>query len=379
MMGHRGHGEGSIFQRKSDGRWVAAVTVTDASGRTRRVRHYAKTRAEARATLRELQRRQEAGVHLTARSFTLAAYLDQWLSASVKPSVRPRTYEGYESIVRVRVVPRIGGLKLPQVTPAIVQQLYTELSTAGLSSRSVIHTHACLHKAFSQALRWGLIARNPCDAVDPPRAEHAEMRTLSSEQMTRFLEATKEDRLHALYVVAASAGLRLGELLGLQWHDLDLDASRLQVRRSLQRHRNAGLVFSEPKTSRSRRTVLLSQRAVVALREHRKRQLAERLALGPMWQDHDLVFCNLMGGPLDPGTVSSGFGVALKRAGLPTVRFHDLRHTCATLLLQAGTHPKVVSEMLGHTTIVLTLDTYSHVVPAMHAEAAATMDALLGT
>ncbi|HMM43469.1 MAG TPA: site-specific integrase, partial [Thermomicrobiales bacterium] len=212
-----------------------------------------------------------------------------------------------------------------------------------------------------------------------PRAERREMTTLSREQVERLLAATVADRDHAIYVLAVTTGLRQGELLGLRWSDVDFDAGRLAVQRSLQRQQGKGLVFVEPKTARSRRSVTLSQRAVAALRDHRVRQLEERLALGSEWQDVSLVFPNLTGGPMDGPTLTGRFKAALVLAGLPVIRFHDLRHSAATLLLEEGIHPKVVQELLGHSTITLTLDTYSHVTATMHDQAATTMDRLFGS
>jgi integrase len=375
-QGRRGHTEGSIYQEAS-GRWVAAVTQYDASGKRRRVRRFGKTRTEARKKLKELQQQQEQGVQLTDGNVTMQQFLTRWLEDSVRPSVRPRTYEGYESIVRVRVIPRIGRQSLNKVTPAVLQRLYSDLARAGLSARSIHHTHRVLHKAFKQAMRWGLIPRNPTEAVDSPRAQQAEMKTLTIEEVNCLLDGTREHRLHALYVVAVSTGMRLGELLALKWDDIDEPNRRLFVRRSVQRTRG-GLVFVPPKTAKSRRTVILTSMALDALKEHRRRQAEERLRIGPEWEDQGLVFPNVTGGPQDPGTMSTRFKDVLVRLGLSRVRFHDLRHTAASLLLSAGTHPKVVSEMLGHATIVLTLDTYSHVIPAMHSHAAETMDRLLG-
>ena len=369
----RGHHEGRVRQR-TDGSWEARVSIP--GGRTKS--YYAKTRRDAQDKLRAALRDLDAGVDLAADHQTVARFLDRWLSASVKPAVRTKTYEGYESIVRVRVVPRIGRVPLDRLTALDLQGLYGDLQRAGLSNRSVHHTHRVLHRAFSQAVRWQLLPRNPCDGATPPRPERAEMRVLGREQVAAFLDATRDLPAHALYVLAVTTGMRQGELLGLQWADVDLDAARLAVRRALQRQNAAGLVFVEPKTSRSRRTILLSQRAVVALREHRRRQLEDRLLSGAAWQDHDLVFANPSGGPLDGSWQRALFKEALRRAELPAIRFHDLRHTAATLLLAQGVHPKVVSEMLGHATITLTLDTYSHLVPVMHAQAAAAMDAVLG-
>jgi integrase len=276
------------------------------------------------------------------------------------------------------VVTHIGKRQLAKVTSLDLQQLYSDLQEAGLSARSVHHTHQVLHRAFVQAVRWDLIPRNPCDGVTPPRPNCSEMHVLTREQVNALLAATTGPQLRALYTLAVTTGMRAGELYGLRWGNVDLSAGRLRVRRALQRQRGNGLVFVTPKTVRSRRTIMLSKWAVSVLREHRTRQLEQRLSAGPLWHDQDLVFCGTAGKPLDPSTETGQFSDTLKRAGLPHVRFHDLRHTAATLLLAQGTHPKVVSEMLGHGTIALTLDTYSHLVPALHEQAAATMDALFG-
>jgi integrase len=290
--------------------------------------------------------------------------------------VRTKTYGGYESIVRVRVNPRIGGVRLSKVTPVVLQQLYTYLLESGLSTRSVNHTHRVLHKAFGQAMKWGIIPRNPCDATDPPRPKTTEMQTLTSDQVNTLLEGTAGELNQALYLLAVSSGLRLGELLGLRWSDVDFDGKRLFVRRALQQTRG-GLEFVEPKTAKSRRAVMLSTSAIAGLKEHRRQQVEERLSLGRAWNDQDLVFPNTIGEPSDPGTASTHFQAVLKRLGLPKIRFHDMRHTCASLLLQAGTHPKIVQEMLGHSTITLTMDTYSHSIPSTHTEAADTMENIL--
>ncbi len=356
-------------------RFIAAVTDQQTG---KRKSLYGKTRREVAERLKVALRDQQQGLPVVSEKLTVAQYLTRWLEASAKPSVKTKTYEGYESIVRVRVVPRIGRTTLSKVTPLDLQVLYADLQRDGLSSRSAHHTHRVLHRAFGQAVRWNLIPRNPCDGVTPPKPKRSEMRVLSQAQVGAFLDATRDHPAHALYVLAVTTGMRQGELLGLRWEDVDLDATRLVVRRALQRQNEAGLVFVEPKTSRSRRTIVLSQRAVAALRRHRTRQLEQRLLVGSDWQDQDLVFCNQVGGPLDPSWQRQTFYDALRLADLPTIRFHDLRHTAATLLLVRGVHFKVVSEMLGHATVTLTLDTYSHLVPVLHAQAAAAMDELLG-
>lgn len=369
----RGHNEGT-FRRRQDGLWEARLSLPN--GKRKSV--YGRTRRDAQDKLRAAQRDLDAGLDLSAERQTLAQYVERWLSASVKPSVKVKTYEGYESILRVRVVPRLGRKLLARLTPLDVQALYADLEVAGLSDRSIHHTHRVLRLALSQAVRWGLIGRNPCDGATPPRPRRAEMHVLTQAQVAVFLEATRDHPSYALYVLAITTGMRQGELFGLKWADIQLDEGKLVIRRALQRQNEAGLVFIEPKTPRSRRTILLSQRAIDALREHRGRQLRKRLMLEAEWNDTDIVFCNDTGRPLDPGWQRQVFQQALKRTGLPVIRFHDLRHTAATLLLSQDVHPKVVSEMLGHATISLTLDTYSHLVPAMHAQAAAAMDVLLG-
>lgn len=255
----------------------------------------------------------------------------------------------------MRVVPQLGRKALSLLTALDLQALYTDLARSGL-----------------------LLSRNPCDGTTPPRPKRAEMRILTQVQVATLFSVIRDHPAHALDVLAVTTGMRQGELFGLKWDDIDLDASRLMVRGALQRQNEAGLVFIEPKTARSRRTILLSQRVIAALREHRRRQLEDRLLLASEWHDLNLVFCGVDGRTPDPGWQRQVFQQVLRANDLPVVRFHYLRHTAATMLFAQNVHPKVVSEMFGHATISLTLDTYSHLVPALHAQAAAAMDAMLG-
>ena len=369
MATRRGHNEGTIRLR-TDGRWEAVVSLPGGQRRSL----YGKTRKEVQEKLRGALRDLEAGLDLSKGRLTVSQFLERWLSDSVKPSVKVKTWEGYESIVRVRVVPNLGSKSLDRLTSLDVQSLYSALGESGLSSLSIKHTHRVLHRAMVQAVRWNLVVRNPCDGATPPQAQRREMNVLTEEQVNVFLEATSDHPAHALYVLAITTGMRLGELLGLKWTDINMEAGKLFVNRSLQRQNDAGIVFVEPKTARSRRTIQLSQLALSALRRHKTRQNEQRLFHGPEWHDTGLVFTNLVGEAPDPGWQRQVFQKALADAGLPTIRFHDLRHTAATLLLAKGVHVKVVSEMLGHTTITLTLDTYAHSLPSMHEQAASAMD-----
>jgi integrase len=361
----RANGEGSVYQRK-DGRWAASLTLP----RGKRKHFLGHTRDEVSRKLTGALADQQKGVPVISNNQSVSIYLSHWLE-SIKSSVRPRTYDSYDLNVR-RLQPLIGRTRLNSLSPAIVERAYGE----GLSKRSVVHAHTVLHNALKKAVQWGLLGRNPTEAVSVPRAEQTEMKTLNEEQVRALFEVTAADRLHALYVLLATTGLRLGEATGLRWQDVDMAKGTVTVRRALQRQRGAGLVFVEPKTKTSRRNVYLANGAVEALSGHRKRQLVERLLTGADWKGLDLVFCRTDGGPLEPSGVPQRLHTILKNAGLPDLRVHDLRHTAATLQLEKGTHPKIVQEMLGHSSIALTLDVYSHVTPGLHAEAAKKMDSL---
>jgi integrase len=275
------------------------------------------------------------------------------------------------------VVPTLGRTTLSDVSPRDIQALYSQKISQGLSPRSVLHLHRVIHRALGHAQRWGLVDKNQADLVEPPRPEPREMRALSPDEARRVLEAAAGDRFEALYVLAMTTGMRQGELLGLRWRDVDVDTRSVRVTGSLQYIPGQGLRVSSPKTARSRRNVLLSELAAGALRRHRRRQDVERQGSAE-WEDNDLVFPNRRGRPMyATNLLARSFAGLLKGAGVPKIRFHDLRHTAATLLLGQGVHPKVVSEMLGHTNTSITLDLYSHATPTMQREAAGAFDRLL--
>jgi len=242
----------------------------------------------------------------------------------------------------------------------------------------VVHLHNVLHRALSHAQRRGLVETNVTKLVDPPRAQRHEMQSLSPEEARRFLKVVRGDRLEALYVLAITTGMRQGELHALRWRDVDLAGGALRVTSSIQYVKGKGLHMSSPKTQRSRRQVMLSKTAVEALARRREAQHRERARQGDKWQDGDFIFTSRNGQPIyATNVVNRWFPKLLRSAGLPRIRFHDLRHTAATLLLGQGVHPKIVSEMLGHTSIGITLDLYSHATPTIQKEATAAFDRLL--
>ena len=365
--------KGDGITKRKDGRFMARYTVQTPNG-PRRKTIYGKKYREVEQKLAEARGDAARGLIFDADNLKLGEYLDRWLADSVSDTVRPTTFERYEQIVRIHIRPALGNLKIKNVTPAHVRGLYREKLEAGLSPRTVQYIHVTLHKALKQAVADGLIPRNATEAVTPPQVRKEEIRPLTAEQVKAFFAIERDDRLEALYVLAVHTGLRQGELLGLKWDDVDLEAGTLQVRRTLTTAKG-GPVLTAPKTKGSRRTVKLSQTALEALKSHLDGQLKEIDLAGDLWRENGLIFASESGEPLDRRYITTHhFKPLLKKAGLPQIRFHDLRHTCATLLLSKNVNPKVVSEMLGHTTIAITLDTYSHVLPNMQSEAAAAME-----
>jgi integrase len=368
----RGNGEGGVSRRK-DGSWMSRYTVQTPAGRKRKVL-YAKSQAEARRKLTEALADRDRGLTYDAEGLTVEGYLARWLKDSVRGSVKATTYQSYGSLVRLHVCPTLGGTKLTALTPAHVQTLYRRKLDEGLAPKTVKHIHTTLHRALKQAVRWSLVPRNAAAEVDPPRVQTPEMCPLSPVQARTLLQAARGNRLEALYVLAVTTGMRQGELLGLAWEDLDPEVGVVRVRRTLTLAKG-GPRLTEPKTRGSRRSIRLTASAVEALERHRVRQDSEGAAAGDRWNDWDLVFCTRPGTPIRRDNLhDKHWKPLLRRAGLPDIRFHDLRHTCATLLLTKGVHPKIVSEMLGHSSIAITLDTYSHVIPGMGDVAASAME-----
>ncbi len=353
----------------------------------KRRRAYCTTSTKREAGRKEARLRHEAntGLDVQPTKITLAQHLRRWLAA-MRPNLTPSTYNRYEGLMRHQMIPYIGGMTLSKLRPLHIQQLYDHLyregrvaGDGGLSGKTILQVHRVLSKALKQAVRWQLIPRNVCQSVEPPRARHRELRTLSPEETRRLLEvAGAEDSIYGdTVIIGLHSGMRLGELLGLRWEDIDLDDGRLAVRRTLHYIPGEGIIYREPKTARSRRTVLLGDVALDTLRRTRRRQLRMRLSLGPAYQDHSFIFATTVGTPIFPSNLRRAFRRMVEKAGVDALRFHDLRHTHASLLLARGVHPKVVSERLGHASIAITLDTYSHVLPSLQEEAVRDLDAWL--
>jgi integrase len=369
---------GSIFRRGN--RWTVQIERDrdPLTGRRRREFHSYPTKREAEDArvriLADLQR----GEHVSPDKLTVRAFLvDEWLPAA-RPSLRTSTAESYELNIR-RVCERIGERRLQSLTSVMLNRLYGELGER-LAPRTVRYVHTVLRQALADAVAWQLLPRNPADRTRPPSASAVSdmpPRTWSARQLDAFLVHVRDDRLFAAWRVGAMTGLRRGELLGLGWDAVDFETGRLAITRTL----IAGTGeprLSEPKTKRGRRSIALDAETVDVLRDHADAQLDEQLAWGDAYEGQGLVFCRENGTAIRPRTFSRSFDHHVADAGLPKIRLHDLRHTHATLALEAGVHPKVISERLGHATIAITLDTYSHAIPAMEEEAAERIAALLG-
>lgn len=311
MSKKRGNGEGTLHRRKNGG-WCAQYTVHTAEGPKRKT-VYGKTRREVDEKLTKAKADRERGLVFEAGNLKLGEYLERWLVDSVRGSVRVKTYKGYETAVRVHVVPSLGEIKLKNVTPTHLRVLYREKLHAGLSTRTVQYLHVTLRRALGQAVKDGLIPRNVAEVVNAPRVVNKQMQPLTSEQARAFVEAAKGDRYEVLYVLAVTTGLRRGELLGLKWEDLDLDAGVLRVKRALAPDART---FAQPKTAKARRSVRLTSGAVRALERHRERQSQARQRLGALWQEHGLVFPSMVGTPLNPeNLVKRSFKPLLERMG----------------------------------------------------------------
>ena len=365
--------------RKRGNMWVVVVeTGKDEDGRRRQKWHSGfRTRREASGALTEILSRLQTGGYVEPSRQDLRAFLTEWLEA-VKARLKPSTYHSYSMNIERHIIPALGSTSLQNLSAPGLNAFYGRLletgrlrgGTGGLSPRTVRYIHMILRQALAAAVKWNKVSRNAADSADPPKPRNAdEMRTWSAEELRDFLLHVKDDRLYAAWVVAAQTGLRRGELLGLHWREVDVENGRVAITQTLLVVQDK-MTWDTPKTAKARRSVALDATTLNVLKDHRRRQLEERLAWGPAYEDNDLAFARENGAPIHPHRFSHWFGAHVKAAGLPRIRFHDLRHTHATLALAAGIHPKVVSERLGHASVSFTLDRYSHNIPALEEEAA---------
>lgn len=369
---------GSI-KKKREGVFIVSVFLgRDVAGKRRYVaKQINGTKKEAQTYLNNALRDLDAGTFAAPTSLTINSYLDRWLEAAARPRVSRRTADGYAALLARYVREPLGQRRLDGLRALDIQKVYGEMQTRGLSARIVRHTHSALQNALKQAVKWGILSRNPAEYVELPRVPHTERRVLSAMEAARFLDAAGTMPHGLIFEFALLSGMRPEEYLALQWSDVDTERGTSQVRRALVRHKKAW-TFEEPKTARSRRTVHLPTSLLRKLTAHRRKQAADRLKAGAAWHAHDLVFCSEQGTPHSiPNLTYRYFRPILTKAELPRIRLYDLRHTHATLLLAENEHPKVVSERLGHASITLTLDTYSHVLPTMQVATTHKLESLL--
>ena len=367
---------GQIVKR-GEGVFVVRIFVgRDAEGRRKYQNQTVRgTKKDAQTVLNALLRDKDLGTLVQPTRKGFGEHAESWLETVVKPRVRNRTFIDYESMMRRYLMPNFGALPLGQITTELIQKHYFSMQKRGLSAQTVRHTHAVLNNIMKQAVRWRLVNANPCDHVDLPQVKRVEMKALDQSQATRFLEQAKKTEHFALFALLLTTGMRPGEALALRWCDIQLDRQTLSITRALS-GRSGNYRFEEPKTPKSRRTVPISTTVCNALRDLRSR--AEKEADGSLI-DLQLVFANRTGGALDLQNLNKReFKPILRAAGLdPSIRLYDLRHSCATLLLEGGVHVKVVSERLGHASAMQTLDRYSHVVPGLQESATVQLESML--
>lgn len=370
MPKKRGQNEGSIYIRK-DGRIIGAVSIQG-----KRIEKSFKTKTDAREWLKQTISQIDSGLNFQGAQYITSDYLQDWL-VTKKNHIRPNTLKQYEQVIKQHIDPVIGSIKLRDLTPIMLQKFYNRKLENGTSENTVALIHRVLRCALRQAYMMGLIVRNPLISIRCPKPTRKEMKILNEAQVRNLLLASKGTNLEALLHLAVTTGLRMGEIIGLKWEDLEMNSATLKVQRQVQREKGRGLVFSQPKSLKSRRVIILGSTTVEKLKQHFHQQDWSRLIAGERWEENNLIFPNTVGRPMEHSRLLKEYKEILGMAGLPIIRFHDLRHTAATLMLQAGIHPKIVQETLGHADISLTMNTYSHALPTLQREAAEKMDELV--
>ena len=370
------------IRRRGKKSWAVILDLgRDAIGKRKQKWHTVRgTKKDAEAVLARLVHELGTGEYVEPSKMLVREYLERWLKDYAGQSVSPKTLERYRQIIDGNITPAIGGYGLSKLKPLHIQSFYTEALTSGrkdgkggLSAQTVLHFHRILHRAMGQAVKWQLLARNPVDAVEPPRPERKEMVALDESGTAQLLKKLYGSILYMPVIIAVTTGMRRGELLALRWRNVDLKNGQITINQALEQTKD-GVRFKTPKTDRSRRGVALPSFVVDILKAHKKEQAETRLKLGPAYENNDLVLPRPDGTVWPPDSFSTVFAAFIRRSKLPHVRLHDLRHSHATQLLLQGVHPKVVSERLGHSKVGITLDTYSHVLPGMQEDAAEKID-----
>jgi integrase len=382
----RGNSEGSIY-RMTDGRWRAAVTVGfDADGKQIRKIFTKPTRHEVQDELTKALREQQLGLPIVSEKQTTAKFLDHWLEQVVKSRVRPKTLRTYSDLVKKHISPAIGDVPLGKLSPQKVREFLNAKLESGLSPRTVKHLLVTLRGALGVAVKDGQIPRNVAALVDPPRAPRPQVQAFAPDEARAFLDAVRGDRLEAVYTVAVAVGMRQGEILGLKWTDVNLETGMLTVRAALQRV-DRKLIQVEPKSTTSRRPVNLPSACLNALTRHKAKQDEERAWAGSRWQETGYVFTTRVGTPMDARDLLRGYyritrpktkpGQEPVKLPFPSIRFHDLRHSTATILLAQGVPARYITELLGHSQVSFTMQTYAHALPEVQRSVATKMDEIL--
>ncbi len=361
---HRaGHKEGSIYYVEARDRWVAEITLETG----KRKKAYCKTRQEAQRKKNEMLRELERGMLATGPQRKLGEYIQDWLENTHKSKLRLSVYLNYRKHVK-HIVAGLGDIWLQKLTPQQVQSFLTKKLDEGLSPKYVREMLGVLRLALKNAVQWGYISRNVCELVTRPRVPKHDIAPLTLEQAQRFRQHLQGHRFEVLITMAVVTGMRRGELLSLRWSDIDFQRNVLQVLHTVDRFTGYGYVEGEPKSAAGVRSIRLPGFLVEMLKQHQREQMA-RKRRAKRWEERDLVFPNLRGGYLHPNHLGEAFRALLEQAGLPPIRFHDLRHSAATILLSMGVNIKVIQEMLGHSDISITLRVYGHLLPSMQQEA----------
>lgn len=368
---------GSI-RKRSNGTLSIRYDVIDGNGVRKQVEEAVKgSKKNAESVLRERISAVENGGFVSKSAETVTQFIERWLRDYASVNVAPSTMRGYQSKINCYIVPYLGTVKLQALTARHVQAMYSKMLDAGLSASTCLHAHRVIREALNHGVKWGLIVRNPADGATPPRREVKPLDMWDAATINKFLDVVAGSEFRDLYHLAILTGMRRSEILGLEWANVDIDGGVLRIVRTLQRISGHGIHQGKPKTTAGKRSVALSSDAISLLRRVHTAQLEHRLAVGPAWQSYDLVFTQADGKPLHPDKVSYDFRQRVDSAELPYLTFHGLRHAHATMLLQGGVHPRIVSERLGHASIGITLDVYSHVLPNMQESAAIAIDAAL--